>query len=354
MSSSSPSSRHPTRAARRRVLQRVVIGLLVVANLAVAAVYIGLQRVDDIVGTAIREEAEQLSDVVDELTPPPASSSEPLTFLVIGSDSREGLDDLEDFGDFAGARADVVMLVKMIPTQGRAQVLSLPRDLWVPIDGHGENRINAAYAFGGSPLLVDTVKSLTGVPIHHYVEIDFAGFQAIVDQVGGITLDFAHPARDVKSGFEVDAGTRRLDGAQALAYARSRSYQELVDGTWTTDGSGDFGRTARQQEVLVAVLEAAARPSSLLEMGELVGSFARHMAVDATFADRSIVELGFAMRGLRGADIDRATLPGTPANRGGRSVVIASEPGASDMLAAFAGGSPLSESSPPSALDHGS
>jgi polyisoprenyl-teichoic acid--peptidoglycan teichoic acid transferase len=329
------------RSRRHRGLWWTAIGMLLFANLAVLAVFLGLREVDAAVEVAIREEATQNEEVVSELTPAPSRPSQPRTFLVIGSDSREGLDDLSGFGDFGGSRADVVMLIQLLPGEGRAQILSLPRDLWVPIEGYADNRINAAYALGGAPLLVDTVKNITESPIHHYVEVDFVGFQAVVDQLRGVTIEFPYPARDLKSGFEVDAGIQRLDGAMALAFVRSRTYQELRDGRWVTDGSGDIGRTGRQQQLLLAILDQLARPSNVFEMANVVRSFARHLTVDATFAGQSVVELAFAMRGLRVGDVDRATLPAVPDTIGGRSVLLRREPEASSMFEAFRSGDAL-------------
>ena len=145
--------------------------------------------------------------------------------LIVGTDSRENLpDDFEgNFGKFSGSRTDVIMLVHFIPGE-RAQILSLPRDLKVTIPGHETNRINAAFVFGGPELLVDTVKLNLDLAVNNYVEIDFAGFAALVDALGGVELTFDNPARDKKSGLDVDAGTQLLLGPQALAYARSRSY----------------------------------------------------------------------------------------------------------------------------------
>jgi anionic cell wall polymer biosynthesis LytR-Cps2A-Psr (LCP) family protein len=103
--------------------------------------------------------------VVPELNVRPVEAREPLVFLVIGSDSRARLDNLQNFGEAAGERSDVIMLIKLDPSNGHAQILSLPRDLLVEIPGHGTNRINAAYAFGGAPLMVRTVKEATGLSI---------------------------------------------------------------------------------------------------------------------------------------------------------------------------------------------
>ena len=150
-------------------------------------------------------------------------SSEPVNFLVIATDDRSNLpDDWNEgaFGEFAGRRTDVMMLAHMVPGE-RIQLLSLPRDLMVDIEGNGTNRLNASYVVGGPDLLIKTVQQETGIPVHHFVEIDFGGFGRIVDSLGGVTFDFPLAARDNKSGFAIEAGTHTLDGEMAVAYALS-------------------------------------------------------------------------------------------------------------------------------------
>lgn len=294
----------------------------------------------DAVDDAFQSNAKRSEAVVAELVSRPTESAEPLYFLVIGSDSREGVDK-SLFGDFAGARGDVVMLVRLDPDQSRAHILSVPRDTWVPIDGHGEGKINAAFAHGGAALMVKTVRQVFDVPIHHYVEVDFAGFQALVDELGGVEMTFAHQARDAKSRLDVPAGEVRLDGYQALAYARSRTYQELVDGTWRTVDGGDLGRAARQQALVRAIAEQLKRPSNLADTGEVVASIAQHVTVDAALADASLTRLAFSLRGLSGADISSATLPTMGANRGGASVQEIDRPAARAVLEAFRSGQPM-------------
>lgn len=332
---SSTTPRTSSRAGRW--FRRALIALLVIANLAVFAVYWTLRSAQD----ALRGAATQLPEVSPELSPMP-TDQEPLTFLVIGSDSREGLDDLTNFGSFEGERADVIMLVKIYPSEDRAQILSIPRDLYVPIDGHGSNRINAAYAFGGAPLMVRTVRQATGLPIHHYVEVDFVGFKAIVDEVGGITIDFPYPARDEKSGLRVEAGRQTLNGDMALAYARSRSYQELRDGSWQAVNANDIGRTQRQQQLILAILDTLKRPSTVTEAGAVVHSFASHLAIDPALAERSIVELAFHMRGIDASNIETATLPTVGDTVEGASVLRMQQPEADQVLQAFRSGQSLS------------
>jgi LCP family protein required for cell wall assembly len=249
------------------------------------------------------------------------------------------LDDLEGFGDFSGARGDVVMLVKVDPSGDGVTMLSLPRDLWVSIPGHGENRINAAYAFGGPSLMVETIQSNFDIEINHYVEIDFVGFQDLVDELGGITIDFPYPARDVKSGLDVDAGSQTLDGQQALAYARSRRYQELQDGSWRSVEANDIGRAGRQQDVMRALLARLKSPSSVADAGNLASSVSRHMTVDSNLANESIASMVWDFRGLITGSVDGMTLPTTGATIRGSSVQMAKEPEASEMLAQFRSGS---------------
>jgi LCP family protein required for cell wall assembly len=332
------SEETPKPPSRARVwAKRSIIAFLVVSNLGVFYVYWQLRSIDEVV----QRTAQTVPDLIPQLTPTVPDSTDPITFLLVGSDSRANLADLEGFGEAGGERSDVLMLVKLYPDEGRAQMLSLPRDLWVEIPGHGESKINAAYGLGGAQLVIETVKEATGVDINHYVEIDFVGFQSIVDQLGGVTIDFPYPARDVKSDLDVEAGPQLLDGAMALAFARSRSYQELRDGGWVSVDADDFGRTARQQQLILAILDQMRRPSSLGEASDIVGSFTEYVSMDEALADASMIELAFRMRGIRSGGIETATLPGVTDQIAGQSVVLPEEPAASQMLTAFRSGGSL-------------
>ncbi len=327
----------PRAPRQRRWLKRAVFAALVTLNLLALFVFIQLRSTE----AQFDENVTTNDQVVPELTPTVADRSQPITFLLIGSDSREGLDSLVNFGPSGGERADVIILLRVVPDDGTAQMLSIPRDTYVDIPGHGKGKINSAFAFGGAALMVETVADFTGVPINHYVEVDFVGFQAIVDDLGGVDIDFPFPARDGKSGLDVAAGPQRLDGYQALAFARSRSYEELQSGTWVSVDANDFGRTRRQQQLIFAILRGLARPSSIVEMGDLVGGFAKYLTVDTTLAEGSLVQLAFTMRDVRPNEIEAATLPGTVGTVGDASVVIPSDPEAAQMLAALRAGEPM-------------
>lgn len=331
-SSSRRAHTRPSDRPRPRWGRRLVVAFLVLANVAVFFTYWQLRAVE----ASYRTSVNTVPDLGGVLTPSTPEPTDPVTFLVIGSDSRENLDDLSGFGDFEGQRADVIMLVRVEPAEDTARILSLPRDLYVDVPGEGKRKINGAYSLGGAQLMVDTVRRATGLEINHYVEVDFVGFQAIVDEVGGIRIDFPYPARDVKSGLDVEAGPQLLDGSRALAYARSRSYQELHDGKWVSVDADDIGRTRRQQQVIFAILSAMKKPSTLTDAAGIVESFARHLSVDEGLADAStLVPLAFGMRNLTPERIEAATLPTVNATKGRASVQLRADPEAGLVLDAF-------------------
>jgi polyisoprenyl-teichoic acid--peptidoglycan teichoic acid transferase len=210
------------RPLRRRWLYAAVVATLVVAGVAVAGGY-----------SYARLRAGQVASVhLPGLAPAPPAGR-PMNLLVVGSDTRQGLRgrDRGRFGAVGGQRADVILLVRLVPASHRAWVLSIPRDLYVPVAGTGGRaRINAALA-DGPEQLVETIKADFGIPVSHYLLVDFDGFRAVVDAVGGVRLDFPSPVRDDDNGHNnrrllvTSPGCRHLDGQQALALARSRYLQ---------------------------------------------------------------------------------------------------------------------------------
>ena len=168
-------------------------------------------------------------------------------YLLVGSDTREGVDpNSPDFGgigdttEVGGRRSDTIMILRR-EKDGGAALLSLPRDLWVEIAGTGEsNRINSAYS-DGPQRLASTITQSLGIPIHHYVEVDFVGFKRIIDQIGGVEICIEYATRDLHTGLDLQPGCQKLDGVQSLAYARSRYYEEFRDGDWQTDPRSDLG-----------------------------------------------------------------------------------------------------------------
>jgi LCP family protein required for cell wall assembly len=244
-----------------------------------------------------------------------SSSGRPFNLLVVGSDSREGLEDADgsSYGNVGGQRNDTTLVVRVEPAGKRISMLSIPRDLVVPIAGAGENRINAAFT-GGPGQLVSTIEQNFGIPIHHYVLIDFDGFRAIVDALGGIDVRFPYPSRDVKSGLDVrEAGCRHLNGDRALALARSRYFAYQVDGVWRSDPWADLGRIRRQQAFLQALVKAALDKglTNPVRANAFVGSLVHEVTKDSALRVSDVIRTGAAFRSFSPSQLATYTLPVT-------------------------------------------
>jgi len=229
------------------------------------------------------------------------------TYLLAGSDSRGGNGIPEDGTE--GARTDTIMLLA-VPPSGPAALISLPRDTYVDIPGHGPAKLNAAYSLGGPSLLVTTVEQITGLTVDHYVEIGLGGLAEIVDAVGGVELcmdpavdkvDF--PLNDVDSGLVWAApGCQTVDGRMALAYSRMRK----------SDREGDIGRARRQQRVISAVTAKVARPSLVLHPGQqvaLVDAGTSALALSDGSSSLDLARMALAFKAATGPSGVRGTPP---------------------------------------------
>ena len=177
-------------------------------------------------------------------------------YLLVGTDAR---------AEVSGNRSDSMIILRV--ADGKATMMSIPRDLWVTIADSGrEQKINAAFN-GGPQNLIRTIDENLGIPVDRYMEISFDAFGSLVDAMGGVTISFPHPAFDTMSGLNVTkAGPVTLNGEQALAYVRSRHYTEIIDGKEVPDNQNDFGRQLRQQtflRVVLAKLAASKNPITL-------------------------------------------------------------------------------------------
>lgn len=243
-------------------------------------------------------------------TPP----GEPVNFLLVGTDSARGLDPSDPVAigrpvDEQGrSLADTIMLLRLDPVSGSAWVLSIPRDLWVPIPGAADNKIATSLWIGGPELLVETVSTAFDVVINHYVQIDFLGFREVVDVLGGIPVWFPYPARDFGSGLDVPTpGCHLLDGAEALQYVRGRTYQEQKDGRWVITGGDDFRRIERQQDFLVLALDRAIERGarSLPTLRGLLEAGASSVVLDQNLTLAELVQLGQAFSSFNPDNLHR-------------------------------------------------
>ncbi|MDR0944659.1 MAG: LCP family protein [Bifidobacteriaceae bacterium] len=228
--------RYTRRGKRKHRLRRAFLTLLLVIVLLLAWP----------VGLAVW--ANQNLTRVDALSG--AIDTPGTTYLIAGSDQRGsgGID-----GDVKGARSDTIMLLN-VPPSGRTSLMSLPRDSYVQIPGHGRNKLNAAYSIGGPKLLVKTVEKLTGLTVDHYIEVGFGSVVDLVDAVGGVRLCLDQNVKDSKSKLTWSAGCHEADGATALAFSRERY----------ADALGDIGRASRQRQVVSALAKKVMTPSLLV------------------------------------------------------------------------------------------
>lgn len=233
-------------------------------------------------------------------------------WLIVGSDSREGLSK-EDrkrltTGSAGGRRTDTIMLAHIADNDTKPTLMSFPRDLQVEIPGHGVNKINAAFAFGGPKLLAQTVEQTTGLHIDHYAEIGFGGFANIVDAIGGVEMDIKQDMVDKKSGANLKKGVQELDGTQALAFVRMRY------GSATP--RSDLDRVVNQRMFIGALANEIASPATLLNPFDVVPLLSE--APDALTIDEgdhlhNLVGLAWAMRGISSGGMVTTTVPVTSA-----------------------------------------
>jgi LCP family protein required for cell wall assembly len=258
-------------------------------------------------------------------------------YLVVGSDSRDptaieaaGLNPAA-FKDGGGQRSDTMLVLRF--AGGKATMLSIPRDLYVPIaETGGSAKINASYN-GGPRRLILTVEQSLGIPIHHYLEVDFVSFASLVDSLGGVTIDFPHPAYDRNSGLDVKTqGAVQLDGPQALAYVRARHLVEVIDGRDVPDRTGDLGRVSRQQQFLTAVLGKLGHSKNPISLAHAASSASGGLRIDDKLGLTDAARLALRLRGLHPQSVVLPTKLGR--NRAG-SVLFLVHPDADPVLASF-------------------
>lgn len=340
--------RHLAPRTSRTWLQRLAIGsgvLLTVACVAAASV---IGYVFWATGQFLRA----------DLALDSASSREPRNYLVIGSDSRENIDPNDPNagailgpGEPGGKRSDTILLVRIDPVNGSVQMLSFPRDLWIPMADTGENdRINSAYG-RGRQVLVDTIRQDFGVEINNYIEVDFAGFKGLVEAIGGVPMYFDTPMRDTHTGLDVpEPGCVNLDPDQALAFARSR-YLEYQDsrGRWQTDATADLGRITRQQ-IFVRKALSKALAIGITDLGtftRLLNVARDSVTIDQTIDRGDLFNLVQRFKELQPSDIQSYSLPvKNHRTNAGASVLLMDDAAAQPTLDIFRGKDPsvLSES----------
>jgi LCP family protein required for cell wall assembly len=242
-----------------------------------------------------------------------------MNILLVGSNTRTGLDPSEasQFGsasDVSGARSDVTMILHLEPGNGSASLLSIPRDLFVPLPPHSMSgsvgKIDAALNDGPNNLITAITDDL-GIPINHYVEVNFDGFRRTIDAVGGISMSFSAPLRDSFSGLNITApGCQHLTGKAALAVVRARHLQYYADGRWNDDPLSDLARIRRDHTFLkIFVATAKSQLTNPLRVNALAGGLLNQVTVDSGLNVNSLLGLLRRYRHLNPDTLPETTLP---------------------------------------------
>lgn len=256
-------------------------------------------------------------------------------FLLTGSDSGSCVDPNSPyagaFGDRTsfGERSDTIMIIRVNPKNNQAAFLSFPRDLWVKI-AHStrSNRINTAFERKNPNRLIDTIYQNFGVPVDHYVNVDFCAFKQIVDAVGGVSVPFLYETRDKKTGLHIPTpGCFSFSGDHALAYVRSRSgyrYFDTAKGQWVQDGSGDLGRIGRQQDFIRRSMQRALDKgaNSPRVANQLLNAALKNVITDDQLSPLSMLQLAQAMRNINTSKIAAYTIEAYGQMIGDQTVLI--------------------------------
>ena len=258
-------------------------------------------------------------DAFNGLNDRPKKESSAVNYLIVGSDTREGLSRAEikrlKVGGTevaAGKRSDTMLLVHISKKRDKAAIISIPRDSYALIPEHTNSqgkviaathsKINSAFNWGGAPLLIQTFEEMSGLRIDHYIEVNFVGFVRMVDALGGVEICTKKDIDDPKSHLVLPAGRHNLDGVDSLKYVRTRQF----------DGLGDLGRMKRQQEFAGAMLRKATSAGVLLnpvKMVDFINSALDSVVTDKGLNQGDLLTLGKQLRNLSASSVRTLTIP---------------------------------------------
>src|SRR4051794_6217843 len=305
--SSAPDERAPEptleqpEPAAHRTLKRVLISLGVLGLVLALVIGGGLWFLTNRYAGNIDRVANVFSGLDEQARPAPATpaqpaAADPVTFLLVGSDTRAH----PAPGETPDSRSDAIIVARFSGDRKHAQLISIPRDSWVDIPGHGKSKINASYAWGGPSLLIETVEQLTKVRIDHYVAIDFDGITKVTDDLGGVDVAVAETTKN--GPYTFPAGMNHLNGDQALWYLGQRHGLE----------GGDFDRVKRQQQYLRSMFGKLFSANTFTDPGRLDSALlavTSAVKIDDTLGNADLLSLAYSMRDVTPDNIEYFTAP---------------------------------------------
>jgi LCP family protein required for cell wall assembly len=309
------------RAPRRRLLIRVLLVAGAAAVLLVGGaggLFLERQRAYD------RNIQRIPGAFPDESNRPARAPGRAQNWLLVGSDRRAdqaitGRDANQPLWRYGAQRADTIMLVHLPADRDRAYLVSFPRDAWITIQGHGNAKLNAAFSYGGPPLLIATIERLTGVRVDHFAILDFEGFKSMTDALGGVDVQVTRTVWAPAQKVLWPAGTHHLDGARALDFVRQRHNLP----------GGDLGRIKRQQAFLKALARQAVDRGTLtnpLKLNALLEAFTKAVSVDESLTISRLRSLALHFRSVHAGDIVFLTAPVVGTGTEGRQSVVYLDP----------------------------
>jgi LCP family protein required for cell wall assembly len=299
---------------RRRRVRRILISLGVLGLVLALLIGGGLWFLTERYAGNIDRISDVFANLDENSRPAPATPAQdagddPVTFLLVGSDTRgETLS-----GEDPDGRSDAIMIARFSADRRHAQLISIPRDSWVDIPGHGKNKINASYAFGGPGLLIQTVEQLTQVRIDHYVAIDFDGIIQVTDDLGGVDVVVAEETSN--GPYTFPAGANHLNGEQARWYLGQR---------YGLPG-GDFDRVKRQQQYLRAMFGKLFSSDTFTDPGRLDAALlavTSAVSIDDSLGNGDLLALAYSMRNVTPDNVDYFTAPVLGTGREGAASVV--------------------------------
>jgi polyisoprenyl-teichoic acid--peptidoglycan teichoic acid transferase len=296
-----------TMPKERRLLPKILIGVAVLLVAAIGAGLLYAASIDRSLTENLNRGVELPTDESSVRPPKEVQETGTLNYVLLGSDSR-------DPGNDGNGRSDTILVVHLNAKRNKAYIISFPRDMYVNVPGYGRNKINAAFAFGGTPLAVRTLESLTGVRMDHVAMIDFEGFIRLTEDLNGVTV--INKTAFSSHGFDYPEGKITIAGEEALWFVRER---KLLPG-------GDLDRAENQRNVIKAIaqkglsIQVISNPATFISF---IGNVASHLTVDNDLSDEEIKRTAHSLR-LTGKDIDllQAPISGFATTGDGQSIDV--------------------------------
>lgn len=314
-----------TRKRRRRLTVTILATLLVLIAGAAYGAWAYVNSFQTKINKVVTSDAGFAKSLAQDA---PKAPGEPFYMLLMGDDRRPGE---------VRARSDTLILARIDPQKKKIQLISIPRDSRVTIPGYSApQKINAAAAWGGPALAIKTVKQLTGVPISHFLTVDFKGLRTIVDAMGGVWIDVPEKIDGRVKNDKwnnanrlIQPGYQKLDGWHALTFVRVR--HQFAD--------GDFSRMRNQQTFIKAMVKQGLSLSSVIKAPKIIAAVSDNLTTDLSVAQ--LVDLVAQFKGMKDADLEAATVPASNAFINGVSYVIIDEPKLAAMISRMEKGEPM-------------